>query len=169
MRASRPDVARCALAALTALAVIGLGLRLAAQAGDLSSAQGELGAAEQRQAALRAAVAAGLGPPLLDGARGAPTEQLAARLKSLGFEVRQSSLAAATPAGRESVLARFAVEGRADAAALDRISLWAQANSRSAILETLEATASADGKSDARIELDAIVRVAPPLPAPKPS
>ena len=54
-------------------------------------------------------------------------------------------------------VARFAVEGRADPAALDRLALWAQANGRSAILESLSATAGADGNSDVAFELDAIV------------
>ncbi|HZZ88121.1 MAG TPA: hypothetical protein VFE13_07270 [Caulobacteraceae bacterium] len=165
----RPDALRYALATLTAVALVGLGVRLGAQAGDLATAQGALADAQQRQAALRATIAGGLGPPLLDASRTAPTEQLTARLKSLGFEVRRSSLAAATPAGRAEILARFAVDARADAGAIDRLSLWAQANARSAILETLSATAGADGKSDVRLELDAIVKVAPPPPGERAS
>jgi hypothetical protein len=157
----RRDALRFGLAGLSAVAVIALGVRLAGQSGDLAAAKSELADAEQRQAALLATVAAGVGPPLLDASAVRPTEQLALRLRALGFEVQQLTLVAATPAGRGATVARFVVEGRADAAAIDRLSLWAQANSRSAILESLTATAGPDGKSDVRIELDAIVRVAP--------
>lgn len=72
--------------------------------------------------------------------------------------MQKTELVAATPAGRGLALGRFVVAGRADPAALDRLSLWADANQRSAILEQLTASGGADGKSDVRIELDAIMR-----------
>jgi hypothetical protein len=157
----RADLPRYALAALACAAVVGLALRLWGQVGDLGAARDDLADASGRVSALRAEAAAGLGPPLLDGVAARPADLLAQRLKALGFDVRQSALVAAAPAGRGAVLARFDAAGAADAAAIDRLALWAQANARSAVLETLTATAGDAGKSDVKLELDAIVRVAP--------
>jgi hypothetical protein len=56
------------------------------------------------------------------------------------------------------VLTRFVVDGRGDPAAVDRLALWAEANAGSAILEQLTANAGDDGKSDLKLELDALVR-----------
>jgi len=126
---ARPRALGYALAALSAVVVIGLGVRISGQLDDLSDAR-----------------------------IGAPGEALAQRLKALGFVVRQSTLVAATPAGRNLVVARFTAEGEADAVAIDRLALWTGANARSAILESLAATAGADGKSDVKLELDALVR-----------
>jgi len=157
---ARPRALGYALAALSAVVVLGLGLRIAGQLGDLKSAQGDLADATHTAAELRGQIAAGVGPPLLDARVAAPSDALAQRLKGLGVAVRQSALVAATPAGRNLVVARFVAEGEADPVALDRLALWAQANARSAILESLTATAAADGKSDVKIELDALVREA---------
>jgi hypothetical protein len=161
---ARPDALRFALAALTAIAIVGLGLRLSSQLDDLGAARADLADAARTEAALRETVRAGVGPPLLDAAVAPPAEALGQRLKDLGFTVSQAKLVAATPAGRNAMVVRLSAEGRADAAAIDRLSLWSQANARSAILESLTATAGADGKSDVTIELDAIVRQAASKP-----
>lgn len=155
---ARPRALGYALAALSAVVVIGLGVRISGQLDDLSAARGDLADATATAAQLKAQAAAGIGPPLLDARIGAPGEALAQRLKALGFVVRQSTLVAATPAGRNLVVARFTAEGEADAVAIDRLALWTGANARSAILESLAATAGADGKSDVKLELDALVR-----------
>ena len=155
---ARPDALRQALAALTAVAIVGLALRLSSQMGDLGTARDDLAAANHTAATLRETVRSGIGPPLLDAAAAPPADALAERLKGLGFAVSQTRLVAATPAGRNSFVMRFTAQGRADAAAVDRLALWAQANARSTILESLAATAGADGRSDVTIELDAIVR-----------
>jgi hypothetical protein len=155
---ARPRALSIALAALAVVAVAGLGLRLAAQASTLQSAKGDLTDAKGRIAELRGAVASGVGPPLLDARLGAPSDQLALRLKSLGVRVRQVRLAAATPAGRNIVVARFVADGEADATAIDRFALWAEANGRSAILQSLSATAKTGGRSDIELELDALLR-----------
>jgi hypothetical protein len=65
---------------------------------------------------------------------------------------------AVSAAGPSLVVARIAADGQADAAALDRVDHWAQANPRSVILERLTASAGADGHSDVRIESDVLVR-----------
>jgi hypothetical protein len=155
---ARPRAFPVALAALALVAVAGLGLRLAAQASTLQSAKGDLADATGRIAELRGAVAAGIGPPLFDARLAAPSDQLAQRLKSLGVSVRQVRLAAATPAGRDIVVDRFVADGEADATAIDRFALWALANGRSAILQSLSATATAGGKSEIKLEFDALVR-----------
>ena len=85
-------------------------------------------------------------------------DALAQRLQALGLAVRKTDQVAATPAGRDLALVRFVVDARADPAAVDRLALWVEANARSAILEQLTANAGADGKSDVRLELDALVR-----------
>jgi hypothetical protein len=157
---ARPDALRYALAALTAIVVVGLGLRLSSQLNDLGAAHSDVVEAAQTEATLGETVRSGVGPPLLDAAVAPPTDALAQRLKGLGFAVSQTRMVAATPAGRNTMVVRFAAQGRADAAAIDRLALWAQANARSTILESLAATAGADGKSDVTIELDAIVRQA---------
>jgi hypothetical protein len=157
---ARPHALGYALAALGVVAVIGLGLRITGQLSDLKIVQSDLADATHNAAALRGQISAGVGPPLLDARLSAPSDELAQRLKALGFIVRQSTLTAATPAARDLVVARFVAEGEADPAAVDRLALWAQANARSTILESLTATAGADGKSEVKIELDALVREA---------
>jgi hypothetical protein len=158
---ARLDALRYALAALTAIALLGLGLRLSSQLRDLGAARDDLAEASHTADMLRETVRSGVGPPLIDAALAPPAETLAQRLKSLGFTVSQTRIVAATPAGRNTMVMRFAVQGRGDAAAVDRLALWAQANARSTILESLTAAAAADAKSDVAIELDAIVRQAP--------
>ena len=155
---ARPDALRYGLAVLTAVAIAGLGLRLSSHLGDLGTARDDLAEAAHTAATLRETVRSGLGPPLLDAATAPPAEMVTQRLKSLGFTVSQTRVVAATPGGRNTMVMRFASLGRADAAAIDRLALWAQANERSAILESLAATAGADGKNDVTVELDAIVR-----------
>jgi hypothetical protein len=155
---ARPRALSYALAALALVAVVGLGARLAAQVNDLSAARDDLAGANNQVADLRAQLAAGVGPPSFDAKLAAPADQLAQRLKSLGISVREARQGTATAAGRNLVAARFTVEGQADAVAIDRLALWVKANGRSAILETLSATAEADGKSDVKLELDALVR-----------
>ena len=162
---ARPHALGYALAALGVVAVLGLGLRIAGQLGDLKTAQGDLADATQTAASLRGQIAAGIGPPLLDARLSPPSEALAQRLKARGFIVRQSTLTAATPAGPNLVVARFVAEGEADPAAVDRLALWAQANARSAILESLSATVGADGKSEAKVEFDTLVREAGARPS----
>ncbi|HEY1427599.1 MAG TPA: hypothetical protein VGF50_13080 [Caulobacteraceae bacterium] len=155
----RPTTLAISLATLAVVAVLALGVRLGMQAGALSAAKGDLADASRAAVELQRTVAEGLGPPLFDAGAGPAAEgALAARLRGLGLEVQKTQLVAATPAGRNLALGRFVVAGRADPAALDRLSLWADANQRSAILEQLTASAAADGKSDVRVELDAIVR-----------
>ena len=154
---ARPRALSYALAALALVAVVGLGARLASQVDDLGAARDDLAGATNQVTALRAQLAAGVGPPLLDAKLAAPSDQLAQRLKGLGIGVREVRQGAATAAGRNLVAARFTVEGQADAAAIDRLALWVTANGRSAILETLSGTATADGKSDIKLELDALV------------
>jgi len=155
---AQPHALGYALAALSAVVVIGLGVRICGQINDLNTVRDDLADATATSAQLKAQAAAGIGPPLLDARIEAPSEALAQRLKALGFAVRQSALVAATPAGRNLVVARFTAEGEADPGAVDRLALWTQANQRSAILESLAATAGADGKSDVKLELDALVR-----------
>ena len=154
----RPRALAYALAALALVAVIGLGLRMAAQVGDLKAARSDLADATGKVAELRRTVAAGAGPPLFDARLGAPADQLAQRLRTLGFTAPVAQLQAAAPAGRGLVAARFTAEGQADVVALDRLALWTQANPRSAILDKLSAAATADGKSAVKLELDALVR-----------
>jgi hypothetical protein len=146
------------LAALTAVAALALGFRLGAQESALAAAKGYLADVVHNAAELRTAGETGLGPPLLDAKAAPAADAFAQRLASLGFTVRKTQLVAATPAGRDLSVARFAVEGRADAVAIDRLALWIKANARSAILEQLSASAGPDGKSDVKIEVDALVR-----------
>ncbi|HEY1752024.1 MAG TPA: hypothetical protein VGG29_12215 [Caulobacteraceae bacterium] len=155
---------RYSLAALTAVAALGLGLRLAGQFGALDAARADLATARQSAADLRRAAATGVGPPLLDARAASPNAALAQRLAALGLTVRETRMLAATPAGKDLAVARFQADGRADPAALDRLALWAAANGRSAILEQLTATAGADGKSDVQLQLDALVRGLPQKP-----
>ena len=154
----RPHALSYALAALALVAVIGLGLRLTAQFNDLKAARDDLADTNGKVSGLRATLATGVGPPLLDAKAGAPADQLVERMTRLGFTVRHAELTATTPAGRNLVASRFTIEGDADPAAIDRLALWAQANGRSAILETLSATDAAGGKSEVKLELDALVR-----------
>jgi hypothetical protein len=157
---ARPDALRYAFAALTLVALVALAARVYGQLNDLAAARGDLADAARTAAELRSTAMAGIGPPLLDARLAAPTDLLAQRLKGLRIEVRRTTLVAAKPAGQGAVVARFAVQGGADPAALDRLALWAHANARATILETLSATAAASGKSDVTLELDAIVRQA---------
>jgi hypothetical protein len=154
----QPRALAYALAVLTLVAVLGLSVRLAAQVTDLKVARSDLADATGKVAELRREVAAGVGPPLLDSRVGSATGQLAERLKSLGVTVREAKVAATTPAGPNLVAVRFSIEGAADAAAVDRLALWAQANARSVILERLSATAAGDGRGEVAVELDALVR-----------
>ena len=153
----RPHALSYAMAALALVAVIGLGLRVAAQLSDLKAARDDLAVANSKVSDLRGQLAAGVGPPLLDAKAGAPADQLAGELKHLGVIVRHAEMTATTPAGRNLAAARFTVEGEADATAIDRLALWAQANARSMILETLSA-AAVDGESRVKLELVALVR-----------
>jgi hypothetical protein len=155
---ARPRALGYALAALSAVLVIGLGVRISGQLDDLNAAHNDLDGATTTAAQLKAQAEGGIGPPLLDARVEAPSEALAQRLKALGFTVRQSTLVAATPAGRNLVVARLTAEGDADPAAIDRLALWTGANARSAILESLAAVAGADGRSEVKLELDALVR-----------
>lgn len=161
----RPRALAYALAVLALVAVVGLGLRLTTQVSDLTAARGDLADATGKVAELRRTVAAGAGPPLFDATLGAPADQLAQRLRSLGFTVHDATLQAAAPAGRGLVAVRFTAEGEADVVALDRLALWAQANPRSAILDRLVATETSDGKSAVKLELDALVRQTAGRPA----
>jgi hypothetical protein len=156
--APRPSALRLSLAVLAAVAVLALAVRLGLQISALQSVHGDLADAQRTAAELDRTIAEGIGPPLIDAAAGPPADMLGARLRGLGLTVAKSQLVAATPAGRGASVARFVVEGRADPAALDRVSLWAEANARSAILEELTARAGDDGRSDVRIELDVLVR-----------
>ena len=162
---THPTALSLSLAALTVVASLALGARLGMQVGALNAARSDLADAQRSAADLERTATQGVGPPLLDAGAGPPGDALGARLQALGLAVRKTDVAATTPAGRELALERFVIEGRADPAALDRLALWAQANARSVILEQLTASAAADGKSDVRIELDALVR-APKAAAP---
>jgi hypothetical protein len=161
----RRSTLRYSLAALALLVVVVLGLRLGAQMNALAVARGDLADAQHNVEDLKAQAAAAIGPPLLDARVAAPAEQLKRQLAALGVAVQEPRAAAVSPAGRGLSIARFVAEGRADAAALDRLALWAQANPRSVILEGLTAVAGPDGRSEVRIELDALVR-GPIAPAP---
>jgi len=163
---AQPRALGYALAALSAVLVIGLGVRISGQLDDLNAAHGDLDQATTSAARLKAQAEDGIGPPLLDARVEAPSEALAQRLKALGFTVRQSALVAATPAGRNLVVARLTAEGEADPAAIDRLAPWTGANARSAILESLAGTANAEGKSEVKLELDALVRQADGKPSP---
>jgi hypothetical protein len=166
---ARPTALALSLAALTLAAVLALGARLGLQIGALNGVNGDLADAQRTTAELDRAATLGVGPPLFEAASAQAGDALGQRLQGLGLAVRKTQLVAATPAGRNLALARFVVEGRADPAALDRLALWAQANARSAILEQLSASAGDDGKSDVRLELDALVRPDPgPGPGPGP-
>ena len=88
---------------------------------------------------------------------------LAQDLTRLVFTVRQTQMTAATPAGARLTVARFAIDAKGDAAALDRLALWVKANAQSAILEQVSATAAADGGAgEVKFELDALVRLGGP-------
>ena len=162
---ARPTTLALSLAALTVVASLALGARLGMQLGALNTAQADLADAQHSAADLQRTAAQGVGPPLLDAGAGPSGDALGARLQALGLAVRKTEVAATTPAGRDLALMRFVVEARADPAALDRLALWAEANARSLILEQLSANAAADGKSDVKLELDALVR-APKAAAP---
>lgn len=162
---TRPTTLSLSLAALTIVASLALGARLGMQIGALNAAKADLADAQRSAADLERTAAQGVGPPLLDPGAGPVGDALGARLQAFGLAVRKIDAAATTAAGRDLVLDRFVVEARADPAALDRLALWIEANARSAILEQLTANAAADGKSDVKIELDALVR-APRAAAP---
>ena len=158
---ARPSALSLALAALAAVTVLLLGARFGMQLSALNSARSDLADAQRTVADLERTAAQGVGPPLLlDAGKLSTADALSQRLQALGVAVRKTEQVAVTPAGRDLVLARFVVEGRADPAAVDRLALWVQANARSAILEQLTASAGDDGRSDLRIELDALVRPA---------
>jgi hypothetical protein len=154
----RPSALSLSLAVLAVVAALALAVRLGAQISALNGVNGDLADAQRTAAELDRTLAQGLGPPLLDAGAGPAEAALGQRLQGLGIDVKKSALVAATPAGRGLAVGRFVVEGAADPAALDRLSLWGGANARSAILESLTATAGEGGKSDVRIELDALVR-----------
>jgi hypothetical protein len=154
----RPTALSLSLAALSLVAALALGVRLGLQLNTLNAVRGDLAEAQRTAADLERTAAQGVGPPLLGAGAASAGDALAQRLQGLGLTVRKTEEAASTPAGRDLVLARFVVEGRADPAALDRLALWVQANARSAILEQLTASTGDDGKSDVRFELDALVR-----------
>jgi hypothetical protein len=155
----RSAILRWSLAALVAVILLALGLRLGGQANALGDAQGELADVESKAADLQTAAAAQmLGPPLLDAKVSAPEKQLEGVLTALGLAVKTVRVASVTAAGPSLVVARTEAEGQADAAALDRLALWAQANPRSVILQRLSASARADGHSDVQVELDVLVR-----------
>ncbi|HXQ15635.1 MAG TPA: hypothetical protein VN814_13525, partial [Caulobacteraceae bacterium] len=59
----RPHALTYALAALALVAVIGLGLRLAAQLSDFNAARDDLADANSKVSELRKTLAAGVGPP----------------------------------------------------------------------------------------------------------
>jgi hypothetical protein len=157
---------RYSLAALLAVIVIALGVRLAGEVGALDAARGDLADVQRNAEALRVSAASqALGPPLLDAKVSPPEKQLQQLLAGLGVTVRAARVTAVSAAGPSLVVARMVAEGQADAAALDRTALWAQANPRSVILDGLSASAAADGHGDVRIELDVLVRgMAAPAP-----
>jgi hypothetical protein len=150
---------RYALAGLSLAAVVGLGVRLAAQVGALNDARDGADDAARREASLRLGEDASFGEPLLATSPGdGPAAQLAAQLRALGFTVRNAEQGQTTTVGRDRALARLVADGSGDATALDRLSLWAKANARAVILESVAATAAAGGKSDVHIEIDALMR-----------
>jgi hypothetical protein len=158
---ARPIALRVSLAVLAIAATLALGARLGLQVGALDAANADLATARQSAADLEHTATQGVGPPLFVAASTDAAGVLGQRLRALGLSVSKTEVAAATPAGRDLVLTRFVVESRGDPAAVDRLSLWAQANARSAILEQLTATAGDAGKSDLKLELDALVRPPP--------
>ncbi|HWF77290.1 MAG TPA: hypothetical protein VN694_08950 [Caulobacteraceae bacterium] len=162
----RPTALRVSLAVLALAATLALGVRLGLQLGALNAANGDLADAQRNAADLQRTARQGVGPPLFEASSADAADVLGQRLQALGLAVRKTDVAAATPAGRDLVLTRFVVEGRGDPAAVDRLALWAEANARSAILEQLTANAGDDGKSDLKIELDALVRSPPFAKAP---
>ena len=162
----RPTALRVSLAVLALAATLALGVRLGLQLGALNAANGDLADAQRNAADLQRTARQGVGPPLFEASSAGAADVLGQRLQALGLAVRKTDMAAATPAGRDLVLTRFVVEGRGDPAAVDRLALWAEANARSAILEQLTANAGDDGKSDLKIELDALVRSPPFAKAP---
>jgi hypothetical protein len=150
---------RYSLAALVAVILLALGLRLGAQSSAFAAARSDLADVQRNADELQtAATAAALGPPLLDARVSPPERQLQQLLAGLGVTARAARVTAVSAVGPGLVVARIATEGQADAAAIDRVALWAQANPRSVILERLSARARADGRSDVQIELDALVR-----------
>lgn len=155
---ARATAFRLSLAVLAVLAALALGVRLGVQASALGAAQSDLADAQRTAADLQRAAAQGVGPPLIEASSAQAGDALAQRLQGLGLTVSKTQVLAATPAGRDLVLTRFVVAGRGDPVAIDRLALWAQANAGSVILEQLAASAADDGKSDLRIELDALVR-----------
>jgi hypothetical protein len=153
----RAGILRISVAVLVAMILLALGFRLGGQASALGAARSDLAEAE-RTAETAAVAAEAVGPPLLDAKLSPPEKQLEQLLASLGVAAPAVRVTAVSAAGPSLVVARFAADGKADAAALDRLALWAQANARSVILERLTASARADGHSDVRIELDVLVR-----------
>ena len=157
----RPTALSLSLAVLAVAATLALGARLGLQVGALNAANADLATAQQSAADLQRTATQGVGPPLFVAGSAGAADVLGQRLQALGLTVRKTDVAAATPAGRDLVLTRFVVEGRGDPAAVDRLALWVEANARSAILEQLTANAGEDGKSDLKLELDALVRPPP--------
>jgi hypothetical protein len=154
----RPSALTLSVAALSVVMALALGVRLGLQLNALGAARGDLADAQRTAAELARTAAQGVGPPLFDAGAHPAADALDQRLQGLGLVVRKTDQVAATPAGRDLSLVRFVVDARADPAAVDRVALWVEANARSAILEQLTANAGADGKSDVRLELDALVR-----------
>jgi hypothetical protein len=155
---ARPTALRISLAALAIVAALALGVRLGLQVGALNAAKADLADAQRSAADLQRTATQGVGPPIFEASSAEAPDVLGQRMQALGLTVRKTEVAAATPAGRNLVLTRFVVDARGDPAAVDRLALWAAANARSAILEQLTANAGDDGKSDLRLELDALVR-----------
>jgi hypothetical protein len=155
---ARPTALRLSLAVLAIAATLALGLRLGLQATALNAANSDLADAQRSAAELERTATQGVGPPLFAASSAKAGDALGQRLQALGLMVRKTDVVAATPAGRDVMLTRFVVEARGDPVSVDRLALWVQANARSAILEQLTANAADDGKSDLKIELDALVR-----------
>ncbi len=154
----RPSALNLSIAALSVVMALALGVRLGLQLSALGAARGDLADAQRTAADLERTAWQGVGPPLFDASLRPAGDALVQRLQGLGLVVRKTDAVAATPAGRDLALVRFVVEGHADPAAVDRLALWVEANARSAILEQLTANSGVDGKSDLRLELDALVR-----------
>jgi hypothetical protein len=162
----RPGILHYSVAALVAVILLALGARLGAQSNALGAARSDLADAERSVEELKTSTAAAsIGPPLLDAKLSPPEKQLEQLLLGLGVSAPAAQVSAVSAAGPRLVVARLAADGKADATALDRVALWAQANPRSVILERFSASAGADGRSDVHIVLDVLVRgMAAPAP-----
>ncbi|HEX3918864.1 MAG TPA: hypothetical protein VHW60_16125 [Caulobacteraceae bacterium] len=155
----RSTLLRYSLATLVVVILLALGLRLGAQSSALGAAQSELGDTERNADDLKlAAERAEIGPPLLDAKVSPPEDQVKQLLAGLGVTVSAARVTGVSAAGPRFAVVKIVADGSADATALDRVALWAQANARSVVLERLTASARADGRSDVRIELDVLAR-----------